>query len=350
MKRALIACFISLLCLGLNAQDQVTRLRGELLYGFIIAHAADLQPVSDYNPYGITLSWQRMATGQRQWEACNCFHYLGVMVSYHNFRNSEVLGSAFTLAGTFEPVLWRYGHMALSLHTGVGASWLTRVHHPEDNPTNNFFSSPLSFLLLVAPSLQYRISDHWGAGATFTYNHISNGGQRQPNRGMNFPQASVTINRYLETAELPLYTGREPESRIHLHAGMGFTTHKTGEGDNREPVFSVDAGGYIPVTAINGLGAGAEFTLDYSLPAAENSNYGQQTLAPYISHHFLMGRFNFAQRMGYYIITPADSQEHTFYQRYLLMFNLFSDFSIGSSLKAHRHRASNLDFRISYRF
>lgn len=343
--------FFLLFCLfpsTFMSAQAVQRLRANAMHGFIIPHAADLRPVADNNPYGLTLAWQMMPTSQQYWEACNCFHYLGIELTYFNFRDREVLGDAFTLAGTFEPVLWNRGKWFLSLHTGIGATWLTRVYDADTNPLNNFFSSNLSFLLFVAPSLEYRVSQNWGLMAGFYYNHISNGGQKQPNRGMNFPMWSAGATYMIRQAELPVYAKIRPDKKFHFWLEMGLTTRNTGFGDERKPYYSFVSGLYRPLTAINAFGAGMEGSMDQSVPPQYTGS--KYALAPFLSHHFLLGRFDFSQRYAWYAITPADSEEFQFFQRYALFFNPFSRFSMGMSLKAHGHKAQNLDLRIAWKW
>jgi hypothetical protein len=336
-----------ILSLNLGAQS-FQRMRAGAMSGFIIPHAQDLKPFAGTHPYTLYLGWQTMPTAQNYWDACNCFHYLGVEFNYVNFNNKEVLGEAFILSGTFEPVLWSRGRFSLSLHTGIGAAWITKVYDPVSNPTNRFFSNNLSFLLFLAPILEYRLSDTWRAHAGYYYNHISNGGQKQPNRGMNFPQAAIGVSRFLQQAELPQYPKTRPEGRFHSWMEAGATTRKTGQGDERKIVLNLVGGTYRPLTAFNALGAGVEAGMDNSV--VYYTEGGKYTLAPFVSHHFLLGKFDFSQRMAVYIARPGDSEEFSFYQRYVLLFTPGKSLSLGVSLKAHRHMAQNLDLRIAWKF
>lgn len=336
-------CFIEV-----SESQIVSRLRGEVQYGFIISHAPDLKPLSANYPYGFSLSYQQMVTSQKHWNACNCFHYLGAKFSYINYGDSHSLGEAYAFSGTFEPVLWRNNSVSLSLFSGVGASWLTRIHHPENNPLNQFFSARMSFLLSVAPVLEYNFSPHWSLHLALNYNHISNGGQRQPNRGMNFPQLGVGVSYNLRQAELPSYPKLEPDGVWHGWIEAGYTTRKTGDAHVRRPVFSIAGGFYHPFTSINAAGFGVEFSDDYSIRS--NTSDKKYTLAPFVSHHLLLGRFDFSQRLAYYVIKPDDVASYGWYQRYALLFNATKRLNIGFSMKTHGHVAANLDLRVAWLF
>jgi hypothetical protein len=343
MLLSILACF----CAGSLSSQVIHRLRAEGQYGFIIPHASDLRYVSGSVPTGVTLTWQRMNSSQSSWDVCNCFHYLGFQFSYHNFGNPDVLGAAYSLAAGFEPVILRGQAFSVTLHSGIGVSYLTRVHHPDTNPLNLFFSSPVSFLLFVAPALEYRFSGNWGGRISLNYNHISNGGQKQPNRGINFPQVGVGVNYYFQTIrDLPEYSGDLPERNMHYWLESGITSHKVEDESRRKPSISFAGGVYKPVSVLNAFGTGLEFTYDMS---QSNQRGGSGLLAPFVSHHFLLGRFDFNQRMCYSIL-KQDLPDSRFYQRYTILYNLLQKYRIGFSMKAHGHVASGMDFRLGYRF
>lgn len=341
------------ICLGFHFHESIAqsvkRLGAKASVATIIAHSSDLKPISQSTPIGFNASWQWMGTGQKSWQVCNCFYYLGIEAFYYNFNNPSVLGSAAGAAGTFEPILWRNDRWALSLASGIGLAYLSKVHDPADNPENMFFSQPLSFLLFVAPILEYRISPNWSAQVGLSYNHISNGGQKQPNKGMNFPAISLGASRYLSSQDLPDYEKAPTAPEWQGFAEAGFTTKGRDEGSGRGAVFSLAAKAYRSVTAINALGGGMEIGKDYSLQQ-EQSFWPSLTVAPFIAHHFTLGRIDFSQWMALYLNKPEGYDDHRFYQRYVLRYKIGNAFSAGVGLKAHGHVAENIDLRLGWRF
>ncbi len=331
------------------SSQNIKRLRLEAQHGFIIEHSNELKPFAKNKPYSFVFSMQWMGTERGYWEACNCFHYLGLQFSYLDFGDSKVMGKAYSLAGTFEPQLWTRDRFSVSLNSGIGISWLTRIHHAEKNPLNKFFSSHLSFLLFLTLGFEYRITDAWGLYASVNYNHISNGGQKQPNLGVNFPQAGLGLNYYLSTSELPKYSVQAQTERWQFWVESGFITNKTGEGNKRRPAISFVGGSQRILGSINAVGAGMEFSKDYAYKKVhdENNNF---TLAPFIAHHFHLGRFDFSQRIAWYIKQSEKYAQYKMYQRYALLFRVKSGFHLGTSLKAHGHVAANLDFRTAWKF
>lgn len=348
MKRLLFFPLFLLLPF-LTQGQQIKRLNIGGNYGFIIPHSSELVPVSNTSPYGATLGYQWMRTDEAAWNVCNCFHFLGIQASYHNFGNPSVLGSALNLAGSFEPLLWQKNRLRISLQTGIGISYLTQIHDPVNNPENLFFSTPISFLLFVTPRIGYQIDKEWEVNLEFAYNHISNGGQRQPNKGINYPMLGLGINKYFNLIDLPQYQAVSLDKKINYYFETGLNTRYSEEEARRKPSISLLAGLYKGVSSVNAFGAGIELTKDFSLEV-ENSRMEALMPAPFVAHHFLFGRFDFSQRFAWYANKPVNYHDHSFYQRYALQYLITQHLQVGFSLKTHGHVAENLDLRIGWKF
>ena len=196
---------------------------------------------------------------------------------------------------------------------------------------------------------EYHISDAWSFYASLNYNHISNGGQKQPNLGVNFPQVGLGLNYYLSTSELPKYLVQPQTDPWLFWIESGFTTNKTGEGNRRKPTISLIGGSQRILGSINAVGAGIEFTKDYVYEKINDKN-NRLTAAPFFAHHFHLGRFDFSQRIARYLNQTEKYSQYKMYQRYVLLFRVKSHFFLGASLKAHGHVAANLDFRTAWKF
>ncbi|EKB50465.1 acyloxyacyl hydrolase [Cecembia lonarensis] len=326
-----------------------SRLNLESSYGFIIPHSPELRPFAQNNPYGFNLNFQMMGLSEKKWSACNCFHYLGLQLSHYNFSNREILGTASSLSGTFEPSIWRHPKWTFSVLTGMGVTYLDRVFNEKNNPDNVFFSSNLSFLLFLTPRLAYTLNEQIEASISLSYNHISNGGQRQPNKGINFPMLGFGISYYLKKDRLPQYFRLDLDKELSFFLEGGLTTRRSVEQEARRPTFSLVLGAVKPLSAINGIGGGIELNKDYSL-SVNNSRLEALMPSPYIAHHFLFGRFDFSQRIGVYTQKPIGYVDNLFYQRYILKYRYFKNLSLGISLKAHGHVAENIDLRLGWAF
>ncbi len=341
---------IFLSCYCKSHGQTIQRYTFEGQYGAILAHAADLVPVSQSNPYGLQISYQWLKMDKENWMACQCFHYLGVSLSHHNFDNPEVLGSATSISASFEPLLWMNNKWQVSLTSGIGLSYLSRVFDEQTNPNNNFFSAPVSFLLYLTPKVSYALNSNLQAAVSFHYNHISNGGQSQPNRGMNFPTLGLGISYLPRHYDFPQHSPSSVENKWNSYLEIFGTFRDAPEKDRRQPAMGLALGTYYQIGRVNAFGLGMETTLDRSLADGEESIAGWLH-TPYISHHFLFGRFDFSQRMGYYLSKPEHYQtDNLFFQRYVLSYKIWQDLRLGIELKAHGHVAENIGFRLGYGF
>jgi hypothetical protein len=72
---------------------------------------------------------------------------------------------------------------------GVGLGWIDSHADIEGAQGQDF-----TFNILSALGLSYRINDHWKASLGMVYQHLSNGGQTDPNPSLNLlgPQIGVT--------------------------------------------------------------------------------------------------------------------------------------------------------------
>lgn len=349
MKSLLPFLFFGILWTSAFGQSARKALDFSAQTGWIIPHNEELIPISQSNPIGLSFRYQVLKSNRENWEACNCFHYLGLGLQVQDFQNPEELGQAWTFYGSFQPILWRKNKLELALDMGIGASYLTRVYDPVENPRNTFFSAPLSFLLFVRPVISYSLSSQFDLTASFNYNHISNGGQRQPNRGMNYPLFALGGTYFLKKESLPDYDKPEIPKEFQFYLDLGVNTRSNGQG-GRSPNFTIGAGVYRKLASVWGLGAGLDLNKDFSL-AVEESRLESLMPAPFIANHFLFGRFDFQQRFAWYASKPATYQaDRNFYQRYTLSYQLGRNFRLGVGMKAHGHVAENMDLRVGWRF
>jgi hypothetical protein len=321
----------------------------EFQSGWIIPHNPELREIASSRPFSFGLSSQWMRTSQKNWEACHCFHYTGFNFSVVDYQNSRELGQAWNLSGTFEPVLHRSGPFSISLSTALGVSYLTRVFDPVENPRNTFFSSPVSFLLTLAPRLTYDLNEHLALQAALAYHHISNGGQKQPNRGMNFPMLGLGLVYSTKKSELPHYEKTPPPNRWYFYTDLAMNIRQAPD-NSRRPNFILSAATYRKLSGIIGLGGGLEVAQDFSL-AVQESRVESFLPGIYLENHFLFGRFDFSQRFGAYLHKPLGYRDsEAFFQRYQFSYRIGKHLSLGAGLKAHGHVAEYLDLRVGWRF
>ena len=354
--RTFVLVISSILNVG-QAQEKIHFFGAKTNYGFIIPHSPELRSISQTNPFGFELEYSRLKTSNKAWKTCFCYGKSGVAFSYYNYNNPDVLGSSYNLRYFVEPYFTYKGPLKLSLKGSIGATYLNRIFDPETNPTNVFFSTPLSFFLGISLQLNYHLNSKYSITLSGNYNHISNGGQKQPNKGMNFPTVSLGVDRILDYEQLV----SKPDSirafsrKVEFYLGTFASLRsasRTEEATNHL-LLGGTAGILKPLSAINGLNAGMEFWYDWSdLQISKNEDFKDQIFSSALmgGHHFKLGNFYFLQQFGIYVSRPKKIQPKWVFQRYSLWYTLKSNWTIGASLIAYGKAADHMDGRLLYTF
>lgn len=325
--------------------------------GFIIPHSTEIINVSGSRPIGFQIDAGRINRSVKAWNKCNCYSQVGLSFLYVNYQNPDVLGSSYNLVAYMEPLLTYKRRLNARFRAGAGLTYLTDVYNTDTNPTNLFFSSSFSGFLMVGFSAHYQLSPYLNTNLGFYYNHISNGGLQQPNKGMNFPTLNLGLEYRLKPVDLRPQSFRAPvDKRIHVYAGA-FGNLRTVSSSNVGPTVNlwqlgVYGGILKKFTTTNAWLAGTEFSHDASIE--EEGKRNGETVSPWLfsivaGHQFCFGRFGFSQQMGHYTYRDYDFRTD-FFQRYAITYLVGGKISAGISLKAHGQEAEQMDVRAAYLF
>jgi hypothetical protein len=342
----------NILCLGIRGH-----------YGFIIPHSKQIKELSYANPWGVEgeIAWHLM--GEHIWRYCYCYPRTGFGLFYINFDNPEILGYSLALYPFIEPFVRAEKPLSFSFRFGIGPACVSKYYHPETNPDNFFFSSHLSFIVQLGFAFHYRINEHYTSRLGFNYNHISNGGIKEPNVGMNYPTLNIGLAYGLREAE---FTGRSRQSGKDLYdRSCWFDAYLLGTAKNAEkgedhlyPV--IGAGIYYNYLfgRIIAASGGTEWVSDFSIKEKIRRLYAGDPEAELPDHNraaallgvdILFGRFSFLYQWGIYYYEPFPARNRA-YQRYGLNFRFSGKLYAGVNLKAHGHVADLMDLRLGFIF
>lgn len=342
-----------------GAQRAVIILGLKTHYGFIIPHYKSLKSISATHPWGIEFDAAGLLLSNKAWSNCNCYGRVGASVVYFNYGNPAVLGSSYNLILFGEPYLGFRKKLHMSLRGGIGFTYLTRVYDEVSNPENVFYSSPLSFILQFQLSANYRMNEYLRFKLTGNYNHISNGGARMPNKGMNFPTVSAGMEYFFNARPLepwPKSKGLlENDPLIYARIFSSITTVPADSlfPDVRKMIAGLEGGVMKGVSNINALGIGMEFSFDGSFrekSERSGTRYSPFIFAPALGHAFIFGKFSFTQQFAWYAYRPFPENDYKFFQRYAIYYQAGKIISIGFSLKAHAQVAEIMDVRAGFVF
>jgi hypothetical protein len=328
-------------------------------YGFIIPHSETIRHLTHTYPFGAELDISLLNHREKDWKHCNCFSLSGLGISYIDFANPDVLGGALNLHIYVEPMLRYRGNVNISVRLGTGLSYITRVYDSILNPENLFFSSHYSYLLVAGLNLKYRISQKLFLTLSGNYNHISNGGVKLPNKGMNFPTASLGIDYLLHPVVLrnhPKYTDTSSAGKFRLVAGLFSSVKVHGQTTSFPSKTCWIVGATLKTSAglnrFNRLGIGLQWIYDgYIAEKIYRDKLGLDAnrLAVIFGHELLVGSFVFSTELGWYVYAPYSGKDNL-YQKYDLLYYFSDRLYAGVFLKAHRHVAELMGVGLGWSF
>ena len=355
MLRIIMLCIILGTYSIVNAQSDLKFYGVKSHYGFIIAHTPDLKPISQTNPFGLQIEISKLKTSDKAWKTCFCYGKTGFAFAYFNYANPDVLGNSYNLIYFVEPYFIYQGQLKFSLRGSIGATYLDTIFDEETNPDNLLFSTNLSFYLALSLNLNYHFNNGYAINLTANYNHISNGGQKQPNKGMNFPTLSLGVDKVIGDYKLtPKPDELKKYSTSWSYYLGGFASLRSSDREaeaSNHPLFGVLGGALKPLSRINGFNLGAELWYDWSdEKRAENEGINESAFSSAITagHHFSVGNFYFLQQFGIYITHPETLQPNDVYQRYSFWYRIANRWTIGASLIAYGRVADHMDGRLIY--
>lgn len=321
--------------------------------GSVLIHSRELRPIKDSYPTGIELdlAWHKIS--QKAWESCMCYPKLGIALTYWDYDNKEVLGQGITGLFYIEPVYNTKGRVNYSVRAGLGLSYQNKPFDSILNPNNLSYSTSLAFPLQLGGTVHYRLKPRWLLNMTLVYNHFSNGGVSQPNKGINWPSLGLGLAYYLKEFEFEKRAVNNWGDQGLPQKRFDFTFFISYE-EPRDNLFLLSPGLEIKwskqFARVNAYTLGGEVMYDngtgYVLEqGGDGASPVKAGLA--VGHEFLLGKFLFSQQFGVYLNNPNPMHPDV-YQRYGLVYRINNNFSTGISLKAHGHVANFLDVRVGF--
>jgi len=327
-------------------------------YGYIIPHTKIVKPISGTNPYGFLFDLGQLHTSYNSWKIFNTYWTSGFQTGYFSFNNPEILGGSFIFTGFAEPILAFGKRYIFSVRGGVGLSYHTKFYNKNDNPQNLFFSTRISFPLYVSTRFKFKISPSLYLTLSGFYNHISNGGIKQPNYGMNFPTLSAGLEYYKNP--LPLIKKKYIADNKIEEPGIYFligaiSSYKVVDATEIFPEKGTISWG-IYVRAVKklrpfySLNTGVELIADNAIKEVirrEETGIDHKRFAVTAGQDFHMGKVVFTQYLGFYVYAPYKARQSV-YQKYELVYKINNNLIAGVFMKAHTSNAELMGITASW--
>ena len=322
--------------------------------GYFLKHSSSLFALKESYPWGFEadLAWQ--LTGMKAYAFCSCYPRVGVSINYFNYDNGPVLGSSYYALAYVEPVFFIPRRFNLSFRIAlVGVAFMDRPYNEDSNPANVAYSTYFAFPMALGVGFNYRIDPHWNLRIGGNYNHISNGGIKNPNKGLNWPTAHlgvdysfspVNLKRRGKVRRLP------PEKKNRMELDIGNSLKNADPGDPAQYwILNTNVQYSRWLHRSTAIAIGASFEMDNSrrvrILKSKEPHRSHLRMSFSIGHEFWLGKVQFGQHVGVYAFDefPVDQ---VWYHRHELTFQILPYLYASFGLKAHNQVADYLDLKI----
>ncbi|MCK5705858.1 MAG: acyloxyacyl hydrolase [Cyclobacteriaceae bacterium] len=340
-----------------NKPTYVIGMNGQ--YGFIIPHSDELKQISESNPWGLSADFSKLLYSDKAWSNCNCYSKIGLSFAYYNYSNPKNLGNSYNLILFAEPFLSYQEKLHTTLRAGMGVTYLDKVYDEITNPENLFYSSPISFILILQLKVNYTIDPNYKVYLSGNYNHISNGAVEKPNKGMNFPTLGLGLEYSINPVKLIKKDNKTELDKKKLFKYLRLfwnirTVPESNEYQEKyKAMIGLEGGIMKRLSRINGLMTGLEYSYDglFNEEIKRNElDYTPHLVSLHLGHFFIFGKFTFTQQFAWYAYKSYPFNDHEFFQRYGIYWQFGRLINCGFSLKSHGHVAEYMDVRMGITF
>lgn len=321
--------------------------------GSIFAHSKDVENIAGSVPYGFEIEFSKRNLSRDAWRTCQCYPTTGFILGYSNYDN-KVLGHGIHVSYFLEHIFLPFRKWSPVIRGAAGFAYSTNPHHAEENPDNQSYSLPVNAFLQLQGGFNLMLGETGMVTLRAGYNHVSNGGIKEPNKGINWPNIAVGYMHMFDYQSPQRREKRElsDEDKVWLKRVEILGAYTTRVFEKKESFFAYGAMGSLSrkFAPMHGISAAAEW--HYHEEMARRIEWQEESVSAHraavlIGHDFLFGKVVFSQQIGVYVYDEFRHYD-PIYHRWTLSYVLPNGFSFGTSLKAHRHVAEFLDVRIGF--
>lgn len=358
LNRAFAGLFLLFCALELFAQNEAPRDFYRMVglhvnAGSIFAHSADVENTAGSVPFGVELEFSKRQLDENAWKTCHCYPTTGFLLGYTNYDNA-VLGHGFHLAYFLEHTFLPFKRWSPVLRGAAGIGVSNRPYHSEKNPDNQSYSLPVNAFLQMQAGVNVIVGKSGVLSLKAGYNHISNGGIKEPNKGVNWPHIAAGYLHRLNYQPPPRRekTSLDATESRWIKRIEVFGAYTSREFEERESLFAYGLMTSLArkLNALHTLSLAGEWHYHqehHRRIERDDSASSPHRAALLVGHDFLFGRMVFSQQIGVYVFDQFRYHDPV-YHRWTLSYVHRTGLSLGFSLKAHRHVAEFVDLRVGF--
>ena len=333
-------------------------------YGSTVVHTPAVKDIGGAKPFGLGFEISKQARDSATYHLCSAFPRVGLQLQYFHY-DTWILGNSAIASYFIQPVYRLNDRVNFFYRASIGVSY---SDHPYDtdplkDTLNQNYSLRINPYLQLASGLGFRIDKHLSLDVTGTFDHISNGNWKRPNKGLNWITSSVSLLYSPSGSVLPKL------HRVHdnywKNRPWGYTigsllvTKQGWAGSTAAYQRMYAAGGFVEadkqIGRIHGFVVGLQayyndLKVDAYAPGQSYSPLKHSSVLAgiYAGHEFLLGRVIISQVMGLYI-TPHYGEYTNLFHQHSLRYLIDKHWQVGFCLKAHADAADFTGINLLYR-
>ncbi|MBA3683522.1 MAG: acyloxyacyl hydrolase [Bacteroidetes bacterium] len=325
-----------------GASWQLQLLAGESL----IDKAGRIKP--ETHNFGFSIDYSKKTNGKRYWHYANNFPQAGLHLTFKNLGNDSIYGHAVSLMPYLEFNVLTHKLGIFQIKHGAGIAYITKTHSDIYNPRNRLVSTHLNASFILDLGYRFFISNKLDIKPGVVLHHMSNGGFKLPNRGVNTAFAYISISYYPSGKKIEITDHEKeknfPRFRYRVGTAFGFYNHRKGRDMDVNPQFLAMV--FYQHNSVFRSGLGMEVGTPANSPT-QLSYYVEEE----VQFAHLITRYGF----GAYILNKRISGED-FYSKIGMGYypkiknKIPQGLYIAAHLKAHVFTAAHIELSTGYTF
>ncbi len=311
-------------------------------------HTDKLQYFNGINPYGFDMEVGKWLLSDRIKGRYGVYSKWGLQLNYTNYNHKD-LGYIINTLMFVEPLFKARQKLRISVKAGAGIGYVSNPYHEIDNPYNQAYSTKFVYPLQGGVTVYYFFNKQFGFKASGSFRHISNGGVKQPNLGINHTAYGVGVEYILHKYNVnPINTAKfnkDKEKRTVLL--VGYSQKRDTILSGVDHVLNLLVNRSFQVSRSTGIAFGGLMEYQQNKDADEIKE--QIGIGAFIGNEFFIGNIRFGQQLGLYIM-KRNKAPTLLFQNYYLRYLLKQHWVVGANLKVHGIDADYLLLQLGYVF
>ena len=325
-------------------------------YGFIWPHHESIRYLQRGHIPAFDLRLSRTIT-DKHWAKLYRYPDIGLGYYHGNLKWDEVLGRINAGYGFIKVPLVRKKRFRINYSFAFGMAFISQPFDLDDNYFNIAIGSHTNVYLNFGMEAQIALwkNTDMFLGADLT--HVSNGGIKKPNLGLNLPAINMGIKYSInppENRNVPFQLKKDYQKKtaVFVVGSFGWKEIQPPGGDTYlTSSLWIDAGRMI--TRRKRLGIGLDLFYDGSIldrmekkGKEESNKIKNLRQGAHVSYDLLYGKFVFTIQVGYYFLLDWNDDGNMFnrfglrYHHNKMVYNI--------SIKTHTGRADFIEWGVGY--